>query len=257
MQQRRSVAVYATRVGYSFRRHDHPYRCIRGGSQALARQPARSGRGGARLPLAGASEVQLGEGLVRRARPRQPARRAQDRPRRRRDARGERVVRRAVRPQHARGALPARSRRGQGRPHPHDAAEHAAALGDDACGDEDRRGDHPGDDAALRRRPRRPHLARQREACGGRTGRGREAVGLREPESQARRRRRREGLDAVRRRPRRARAAHRARADRAGRSAAALLHLGHHREAEARAAHAPELPGRPPLDHVLDRPARG
>ena len=44
-------------------------------------------------------------------------------------------------------------------------------------------------------------------------------------------------------------------ATRADRSAAALLHLRHHRAAQAGAAHPPELPGRPPVDHVLDRPA--
>ena len=39
------------------------------------------------------------------------------------------------------------------------------------------------------------------------------------------------------------------------RSAAALLHVRHHREAQAGAAHAPELSGRPPVDDVLDRAA--
>ena len=37
------------------------------------------------------------------------------------------------------------------------------------------------------------------------------------------------------------------------RPAAALLHVGHHRKAEAGPAQPPELSGRPSLDHVLDR----
>ena len=48
---------------------------------------------------------------------------------------------------------------------------------------------------------------------------------------------------------------HPARRDARLRSGAALLHERHDREAEARRPHARELPGRPPLDDVLDRPA--
>ena len=47
------------------------------------------------------------------------------------------------------------------------------------------------------------------------------------------------------------------RRDQGERSAAALFHLGHHREAQARAAQPPELPGRLAVDDVLDRAAAG
>ena len=44
-------------------------------------------------------------------------------------------------------------------------------------------------------------------------------------------------------------------ADAGRRPAAAVLHVGHDGQAQAGAAHAPQLPGRPPVDDVLDRPA--
>ncbi len=69
-----------------------------------------------------------------------------------------------------------------------------------------------------------------------------------------RRRRRGRGLAALRGRLRRRRHVHPGGGDARRRSAAALFHLGHHGEAEARPAQPPELSGRPPLDHVLDRP---
>ena len=170
--------------------------------------------------------------------------------------RGEAELRRDERALQPGGELPARERREARRLHAGHAAERGAAVGDHARGDETRRAGEPGHHAAHPGRPRRPHRARQHPPRGRR--RGREPK-IRRPAGQVLAHpggRRSAGLDAVpagRFRRRRLRARGR---DPRRRSLAALLHLGHHREAEDGAAHAPELPGRPPVDHVLARPAR-
>ena len=60
------------------------------------------------------------------------------------------------------GQPPARAGGGARRPHPADARQCRAAVGDHAGGDEAGRGDDPGDDALDPRRPARPLRARPR-----------------------------------------------------------------------------------------------
>jgi len=209
------------------------------------------------VPLAAAAALQLGHRLVRRIRPQQHPDRAAHRPRRRRQAaRGLRDLRRALRAQHPRRELAPWTRRREGRSHPRDAPQHAAPLGAHARRDEARRSDHPRHHAAYPRRPRRPHLPRQRAPRRRRSVGRRKAGRFRRAQDAAAGGRQRARLDPVRRCARREERAALARAHRAGRSASALLHLGHHRAAEAGPAHAAELPGGALLHHVLDWYAR-
>ena len=141
----------------------------------------------------------------------------------------------------------------------------------------------PAADARQRRRavgdPARLHEARRRHHAGDNAADGGGSAGPRRPRPRPARRRRRGGVekfDGVRGaftkivvggeasgwQPyddhRQASATFEpATANPGRRSAAALLHVGHHRTAEARDAHASELSGRPSLDAVLDRAAAG
>ena len=146
------------------------------------------------------------------------------------------------------GELAARAGRRARRPDRADARQPGRAVGDDAGGDEARRGRDPGDDAAGRERPARPDRSRQRQARrGARRRRGqvrRRARRLhadrgrrRRPGRLARLRARRRGADGVRAR----------RADPRERHAAPVLHVRHDRAAQARRAHARVVSGRPPL----------
>ena len=92
-------------------------------------------------------DVQLGARLVRRA-GRRGRRAAGAVDRRGGRQRGRRYVRRAVRALQPGRQLAARAGRRARRPHDPDARQPGRAVGDDARGDEARRGDHPGDDAA-------------------------------------------------------------------------------------------------------------
>ena len=172
--------------------------------------------------------------------------------------RGAALVRgagRAVEP--GRHLLPPPRRRAR-RPPPDDAAELRADLGGDARGDEARRrawcpatvAAHAGGpgrpDRARPRAPRRHRRGRRREAARPSTASfTRHVVGEPVP-----------GWSPSST-PTTSRRLHPARRDARDRSAAALLHVRHDREAEAGGPHAPQLPGGPPLDDVLDRPARG
>ena len=127
----------------------------------------------------------------------------------------------------------------------------------DAGRDEARRGRHPGDHAA--RRPPTCAIASSAGGCGtwspsGATRRS----STRSRRLHARSRRRRpaglESLTMLRRRPM---AFAPDGADARDRSAAALFHVRHDREAQARAPHPPELSGRTSVDDVLARPAAG
>ena len=115
-----------------------------------------------------------------------------------------------------------------------------AALGGDAGGDEARRRGDPGLDAAQPERPRRPAARGRRAVRRHRRGRRRKFARLParrldagSPSADAA-----AGLARLPPTPRRAGAFTPDGADPRRRSAAALLHLGHHRAAQARAAHA-------------------
>ena len=155
------------------------------------------------------------------------------------------------------GQLHARGRDAARRPAADDARQRGAALGPHAGGHQDGGGRDPGDDAAGGRRPARPPGARQRAPRRHRSGQHGEIRGVAGRLQPHLRRRHRPRLDSLRGglppRP----GLHPGRPDPRGRPAAALFHLGHDHQAQARAAHAPELHDRPPLDHVLDRPAAG
>ncbi len=212
-------------------------------------------RGGlSRLRMAEARPVQLGARLVRRACAGQRAAGAVDRGRGRKRAAA--VVRRALRALEPGRQLPARPWRAARRPHPADAGQRRAAVG----GDAGRRSSW-----ASVVIPATTLLARDdlldRFARGG----VRHVVVGVGGRRQVRRHRGR--LHAHRRRRRRARLeqpgggvcgrapSSRRTGQRGQRSDAALLHLRHHRQAEAGAAHPPELSGRPSVDDVLARPA--
>ncbi len=113
----------------------------------------------------------------------------------RRGRRGRRAQRAELR--RARGALEsrrqlaARARRAARRPHAAHARQRGPAVGDDARGDEARRGGDSGDDAALARRPARPRRARRRDARGGGRRRTRRSSRTRSRRLHPHRRRRR------------------------------------------------------------------
>lgn len=226
-------------------------RCLSRRSRPLASPPRRCRRSSRRVSVAATRAVQLGKRLVR------PVRDGESPPCADRGARWRRredQVRRDGGSFEAGRALVARPRSEARRAYSGDAHEHDAAVGDDARRDPARPRRDSGDASADRARPRGPARARRREAH---------------------RHRQRGRREADRSEPRRPQALHRSScelgrfrdctrstgrartgADPRARSALAVLHLGHDRAAQARAAHARELSDRPPLDDVLDRPAR-
>ncbi len=209
-----------------------------------------------RFPLAAARVVQLGARLLRRDGARQRAPRAVDR--RCRDGRGRAgFVRADVGALVADGQSSAPARGGPRRPPAADAAEPRRAVGRHAGRDEARRGGAARHHAAARRGGARSRDDRRRALRGDRRGRGREIRPGRRGGDAHHRRRRARGLAALRRGLRRLGRIRARRAHPRRRPAAALFHLGHHLQAEARRAHASHLSGRPPVDDVLDRPAAG
>ena len=150
----------------------------------------------------------------------------------------------------------ARARRRARRPAAADARQCRAAMDRAAGGDEARPGGHPGAAAARGGRRRRTAVARPRAPRRRRGGRCGEVRGAQRRPAGARRRRRRAGGLARLGRAHAGEPAFRAgRADAAERPAAALFYFRHHGAAEAGAAHARELSGRPSDDHVRARPA--
>ena len=152
----------------------------------------------------------------------------------------------------------ARPRRAARRSHPADARQCRAAVGMHAGGDEARRGDRAGDDAADAQRSRRPLRARRRAARHRRQPTQRQnspicpATTRASPSAATHR----AGLRTRRAMQRHAEftpdgATTRRRSD------AALFHLRHDGEAEARAAQPSKLSGRASVDDVLARPAAG
>ncbi len=111
----------------------------------------------------------------------------------------------------------------------------------------------PATDAAHPQRSRRPFRPRPRSPRHHQLGRRRQ---IRRPAGRLHadcRRQRRAGLGVIRKRLRSVRRVHARRRNAGRRSDAALFHLGHHGDAQARAAQPPELSGRPSVDHLLDR----
>ena len=211
-----------------------------------------------RLPLAAARRVQLGARPLRRDGPRQRRARAVDRRRERAVGPGQlRAHGRALGPGRQ---LAARPRRRARRSRAAAVAQRGRAVGVHARLHEAGRGDRAHHHAGEHRRPRRPLRPRRRQArdlhrlghaqvrClpwrlhAHRGRRGRPAArGL-------------AGLRRLRRGPRHVRAR---RADAGRRPAVPVLHLGHHVQAQARAAQPPELPRGASVDDVLDRPEAG
>ncbi|CAA9252232.1 MAG: Acetyl-CoA synthetase, partial [uncultured Actinomycetospora sp.] len=227
------------------------------GSAARAARGLR--RRAARLRLAAARRVQLGPRALRRDRLRPRLRAASGAVGRRGGRPGGQVQlrghERAVEP---RRELAARPGRRPGRPGDPHARQPGRAVGDDPGGDEARRRAHPVDADARAGRPARPHRPRQRPSRGG-PRRGRRQVRRRAGRVHAHRGGgpHHRAVARLRRRPGRARGVHARRRHQGQRHAAAVLHQRHDGEAEARGAHAHELPRRPPVDDVLDRPAAG
>lgn len=207
--------------------------------------------------MAGARHVQLGARLLRSDGARQRPARALDR--RRRDGHRRAVfVCADVRALVADRELAARHRRRARRPDPADVAEPRRALGRDARRDEARRDRAARDDAAVGRRRARPRADRRREIRDRRRERNREvrAAGAR-PRAEDRRGRAARRLARDERRLRGERRLRARRRHARERCDAAVFHVGHDVEAEARRAYAPHLSGRSSLDDVLDRAAAG
>ncbi|CAA9290839.1 MAG: Acetyl-CoA synthetase, partial [uncultured Friedmanniella sp.] len=211
-----------------------------------------------RLQLARAPAVQLRHRLVRRAGRGEPGRRGAlggrrgggdpaDLPRARGPLRRGRPV-------------PPPPRPAARRPPARRARQRRAAVGGDARRDQAGRRRHPGDAAALRRRPRRPRRSWGRPDAGGRRGRRRQVHRPRPAAGPARGGRghrpgrvaglpTRRGLPARRPAP--------ARDQQGRRPGPAVLHLWHHGQSQAGRAQPDLLPGRAPLDPLLDGPAAG
>ena len=159
--------------------------------------------------------------------------------------------------------LAARPRRPARRPGAADARQRGAAVGGHPGRDEARRRDHPGVHAAAAGRPGGPDRAGPGPARHHRyvaAGEVRPGAGRVDADRGRRRRRpRRAGrrLARLRRRVRLAGRVHPGRRHPGQRPAAALLHLGHHGSAQARRAHAGQLPGGAPVHDVLDRHPAG
>ncbi|EAY70907.1 Non-ribosomal peptide synthetase [Burkholderia dolosa AU0158] len=207
-----------------------------------------------RFPVAGARRVQLGARLLRSDGARQRSARAVDRrcgDRQRRSV----FVRADVRALVADRELAACDRRRARRPDPADAAEPRRAVGRDAGRDEARRDRIARDHAAVGRRRARPRADRRREIRDRRRARdGEIRTGRPRPRAEDRRRRTARRLARDERRLRGERRVRTGRRHARERSDAAVFHVGHDVEAEARRAYAPHLSGRSPVDNVLDRP---
>ena len=127
-------------------------------------------------------------------------------------------------------------------------------MGDDARGDEARRGGDPGRHIADARRSRRSPGSRGRAPCRHLGRRQRKVRRLYAPADANRGRRRAAGLASLRPPVERSRRVYAGRGDQCRRPAAALLHVGNDRKAQARAALPPVLSDRPPHDDVRNRP---
>ncbi len=221
-----------------------------------AGQPGELRQGRRRVPMAGPGTLQLGARLVRRgagARGRQQRslrpldRRRGDRPR------DEAHLRRTGGALQPGRQLPASAGAETGRPSPARPEQRGAAMGDHARGHEaGRRGDS-GDDPSDRRRAGRPGRARPRTHDRGGRGAGRQ---MRAAVPRRRRLRHHElienrGMAAARRRLQMPGRVQAGRSDQRRRSAAALFHLGHDSQAQARAPQPSQLSRRRPVDDVL------
>ena len=173
--------------------------------------------------------------------------------------RGPPHLRRADRPLEPGRQLPPRPRRRSRRPRAAHAGQRRAAVGDDARRHEARRRHDPGVDAARPGRPRRPGRAGRRQGGGGRA-RPRAAVRRRARRAHPGRRR------ATTLRPAGSRSPTPTAPTPPSPPTAAtaaddplLLYFtsGTTSQAQAGAAHPPQLSGRPPVDHVLDRAPAG
>ncbi len=202
--------------------------------------------------MAASPAFQLGARLVRRRARRRRARRAaglEDSRRRRRGLQLRRTLRR-VQPGRQR---PARARGEARRPALVDARQCRAAVGVDARGDQARTRRHSRHHDACGRRHRGPALAGPgalRDCGRGGRAQVRGAGGRRDADRAGRRA---AGLARIFRAAEGLRRLQPGRADAGRRSDAALLHVRHHRAAQARAAQPCELSDRPSLDHVRAR----
>ena len=221
----------------------------------LLRQRERLCVGLSRFPLAEARPLQLGARLLRRHGARQCRSRALAR--RRGCGRNQALLRRLERAFEPGRQRATRTRRPPRRPYPGDARQRRCAVGMHAGGDEARRGDRAGDDAAHAQRSCRPLRARARAP------RYRQRRGVRQIRRPARRlhphcrRQSGAGLGSVRECPPGVGQVFAGWRDAAGRSGAPLFHFRYHGDAETRSAQPPELSGRPPVDDVLARAAAG